>query len=158
MSLIAFYAFAFFAVASALLILFTKKVMYAAFALFITLLSVAGLYVLSGADFLAVTQLLIYVGGILLLILFGVMLTGKKERAKVSTQTKLVGIAIAVSVFFILIWVILGLQLNPILPIINTTKQLGIGFMTTHILPFEIIGILLLMVLVGTTYLTYFKT
>ena len=157
MPLIAFYVFAFFAVVSALFILFTKKVMYAAFALFVTLLSVAGLYVLSGADFLAVTQLLIYVGGILLLILFGVMLSAKKEAEKPNTQNKLVGVTIAFSVFFILIWVISGLHLDPILPITNTTKQLGISFMTTHILPFEIIGILLLMVLVGTTYLAYFK-
>ena len=157
MPLIAFYVFAFFAVVSALFILFTKKIMYAAFALFVTLLSVAGLYVLSGADFLAVTQLLIYIGGILLLILFGVMLSAKKEAEKPNTQNKLTGVTIAFSVFFILIWVISGLHLDPILPITNTTKQLGIGFMTTHILPFEIIGILLLMVLVGTTYLAYFK-
>ena len=158
MQLVAFYVFAFLAVSSALLILFTKKIMYAAFALFVTLLSVAGLYILSGADFLAVTQLLIYVGGILLLILFGVMLSAKREAERLNTQNRLMGVAIAVSVFLILIWVVSGLHLDPILPITNTTKQLGIGFMTTHILPFEIIGILLLMVLVGTTYLAYFKS
>lgn len=159
MILIAFYAFALLAVVSAVFILFTKKVMYAAFGLFIALLSVAGLYVLAGADMLAIAQLLMYVGGILLLIMFGVMLSkNKKEEHQSTSQNKLIGALVTMLVFGTLIWAINALNLSTSYSIAPTIQKLGIGFMTSHLLPFELIGILLLMALVGATYLAYFKS
>ena len=80
MAIAAFYGFSALAIGAALTILFTRNVMYAALCLFIALLGVAALYVLAGADFLAITQLLIYVGGVLVLLIFGVMLTHRAER------------------------------------------------------------------------------
>src|SRR5687768_1114862 len=70
-----FYAFEFLAAASAASILFVKNVFYGALLLIICLLSIAGIYVISHAEFIAVTQILIYAGGILVLIIFGIMLT-----------------------------------------------------------------------------------
>src|SRR3970040_2568039 len=72
-----FYVFAIVTVASAAAVVLSRSLIYNAFALLFTFFGVAGLYVLLGADFLAATQLLIYVGGILVLLLFGVMLTHK---------------------------------------------------------------------------------
>ncbi|MEK6571394.1 MAG: NADH-quinone oxidoreductase subunit J, partial [Bacteroidota bacterium] len=72
---IVFYVFALVTVVSAFVVVFSKNIVHSAFSLLFTFFGVAGLYVLLNADFLAVTQLLIYVGGILILLLFGVMLT-----------------------------------------------------------------------------------
>ena len=72
-----FYVFAAITVLSGGVVVLARSLIYSAFALLFTFFGVAGLYVLLGADFLAATQLLIYVGGILVLLLFGVMLTHK---------------------------------------------------------------------------------
>ena len=69
--------FAALTVGSAAVVVLARSLIYSAFALLFTFFGVAGLYVLLGADFLAATQLLVYVGGILVLLLFGVMLTHK---------------------------------------------------------------------------------
>ncbi len=74
---VVFYVFALITVGSAAVVVLARSLIYSAFALLFTFFGVAGLYVLLGADFLAATQLLIYVGGILVLLLFGVMLTHK---------------------------------------------------------------------------------
>src|SRR4249920_2009681 len=74
------YIFFFFAVitlASASIVVFSRNIIYSAFSLLFTFFGVAGMYVLLNADFIAVAQVLIYVGGILVLLLFGVMLTNK---------------------------------------------------------------------------------
>ncbi len=72
-----FYLFAIAIVASAGLVCFSRNIVHAAFALLVTFFGVAGIYVLLSADFLAVSQILIYVGGILVLLVFGVMLTNR---------------------------------------------------------------------------------
>ncbi len=76
-SAVVFGVFAAITVGSALVVVLARSLIYNAFALLGTFFGVAGLYLLLGADFLAATQLLIYVGGILVLLLFGVMLTHK---------------------------------------------------------------------------------
>ena len=72
---IIFYILAAMTVGSAAIVAFSNKIIYAAFALLFTLFGFATLYIYLSADFIAVSQILIYVGGILILILFGVMLT-----------------------------------------------------------------------------------
>ncbi len=74
---VAFYLFAALILFSAAVVAFTKNVMHAAFSLLFTLFGVGAFFVLLGADFLAITQVMIYIGGILVLIIFGVMLTSK---------------------------------------------------------------------------------
>ncbi|NJO01957.1 MAG: hypothetical protein HC880_09915 [Bacteroidia bacterium] len=64
---------------SALLMLLLRNVLYNAFCLLMVFLGVAALYVLAGADFLAITQIVVYVGGVLILLLFGIMLTKRAE-------------------------------------------------------------------------------
>src|SRR5690606_28039474 len=82
-----FYFFACITVLSALMVLWTKNVLYAAFSLIITFMGVAAMYVFAGADFIAVAQILIYVGGILVLIIFGVMLTNRLLGQSVNTES-----------------------------------------------------------------------
>jgi NADH-quinone oxidoreductase subunit J len=69
-----FYLMSFIALASAIFVAATKNLVRSIFMFFITLFALAGLYVLALADFVAITQIVIYVGGILVLILFAFML------------------------------------------------------------------------------------
>src|SRR5512137_862839 len=84
---IVFFVFAFITVVSGFIVVFSKNIIYSAFSLLFTFFGVAGLYVLLQADFLAVTQILIYVGGILVLLLFGVMLTNRVISVDIKTST-----------------------------------------------------------------------
>ncbi len=68
---IVFYIFATAMVVSAILMLFTKNVLHAAFLIMITLLSISAIYIFLHADFIAVTQIMVYVGGILILLILG---------------------------------------------------------------------------------------
>src|SRR5262245_63596516 len=99
-----FYAFALITVGSAAVVVLARSLIYSAFALLFTFFGVAGLYVLLGADFLAATQLLIYVGGILVLLLFGVMLTHKLYDLDLRSEVTqfLPGLFIAVGLFLVI--------------------------------------------------------
>src|ERR1700709_420643 len=83
-----FYMMAFIAVASALFVAATKNMVRSIFMFFITLFALAGLYILALADFVAITQIVIYVGGILVLILFAFMLSGKETLDVIIQQRK----------------------------------------------------------------------
>lgn len=166
MELIAFYGFAGLAIVSALFILFTKNLMYAAFGLFVTLLGVAALYVLSMADFLAVSQILVYVGGVLVLLVFGIMLT-QADKSKESThanyiavENKGLGLAalVACGLLVLLVKVIVSADFvldGPYAEQKSTLPRLGVHLMTSHLLPFEIVAVLLLAVLVGAGFMAY---
>lgn len=79
-----FYIFGFVALAGAATTAFTRNLVYSAFGLLFTFFGVAGLYVMASADFLAVTQLMVYVGGILILMIFGIMLTTRISTVNVA--------------------------------------------------------------------------
>ena len=149
-----FYFFALVTIVSAGIVVFSRNIMYAAFSLLFTFFGVAGIYVLLNADFIAVSQLLIYVGGILVLLLFGVMLTNKVVNVEMKTgtlQTLPASILVAVTagalcgVLYVTDWKIV----SSVAEIPNTTSKLGEMFMTTYLLPFEVASIVLLVALVG---------
>jgi len=161
-----FYAFVSLAVISALLILFTRNVLYAAFLLIITFMCISAVYVFAGADFIAITQVLVYVGGVLVLMIFGVMLTNKLSGKAVTTSShyQFWGLLIGLSVFGILTFAILQLdftQLNWIQQSVadgtvireSTVNTLGIQLMSEFVLPFEVVGILLLLALIGAAFI-----
>ncbi|WP_026997789.1 NADH-quinone oxidoreductase subunit J family protein [Flectobacillus major] len=154
--------------ASASVVLATKNVLYAAFSLLGTFLGIAALYVLSGADFLAVTQILVYVGGVLVLLIFGVMLTnqrGNKGTGKndivTESSNRILGVIVAIGIFITLFYTIgrsnfVEAQSNLFDPIElgATTQTIGVSLMTSFVLPFEVTGILLMAVLIGAAYLS----
>ena len=150
---ILFYIIASLIVISAAVVAFSNKIIYAAFALLFTLLGFAILYIYLSADFIAVSQILIYVGGILILILFGVMLTTKiydvtikSGRNPVWTSIILslsAGLVIALIIFRTSWNVNLETTFKPI------TKNIGFAIMNKFLLPFEIASILLLAALIG---------
>jgi len=151
---IVFYLFALITLSSAAVVVFSKNIVYSAFALLFTFFGVTGIYILLAADFVAVAQLLIYVGGILVLLLFGVMLTNKVVNVDIKTGAfQVVPAAIMAAimagalcgVYYVTDWKIVSTPAQ----LATTTDSLGQMFMTTYLLPFEVASIVLLVALVG---------
>ncbi len=154
------------AIGGALALLLTRNVLYSAFFLLLTLLGVAALFVLSSADFLAVAQIMIYVGGVLVLIVFGVMLTHKTDPLNRSNQKPnavltnhrawLWPVLLAGGTFAVLFQVLRQgnfVLLNRSAKYQTTVDTIGRQLMTEYLVPFEIAGVLLLVALVGAAYL-----
>ena len=147
-----FWTFAGIAVVSAAVVVLARSLIYSAFALLFTFFSVAGLYLLLGADFLAATQLMIYVGGILVLLLFGVMLTHKLYDLDLKSEVTqpLAGIIVAAGLLVILGTTALRTPWPTAeRPPAPTTAEIGQLFMGRYLLPFEAASILLLVALLG---------
>jgi len=157
---IAFWGFGGLCLVAAVALALTRKLIYAAFLLFVVLFSIAGLYVFAGAEFLAVSQVIIYVGGILILIIFGIMLTRKDLLVLGGTGTRWQwpGLAVAVGLGFLL-WQTLGKEFVDVpLPTpqtveIESVQAIGIQTLTQYLLPFELISLLLLVALIGAAYI-----
>ena len=150
-----FYALAGITLGSSAGVALSKNIIYSSFSLLGTFLGVAGLYIYLSADFLAVTQVLIYVGGVLVLILFAVMLTSKIDDINLSNDT--VGLIPALggaSVMAILL-VFVALKTPWHAPLATTatyrptTAELGELFLNQYLLPFEVGSVVLLASLVG---------
>jgi len=156
---IAFYVFAALTVFSALALLWARQVLYSAFALLLTFLGIAGLYVLAGADFVAVTQIMIYVGGILVLLIFGIMLTNRPANGPPLSErvNRLAGILAAGGLFAVFLIVFLKANLLALPQAAanqpSSIPAIGIGLMTDFLLPFEIAGILLMVALMGAAFI-----
>ncbi|MDT3737902.1 MAG: NADH-quinone oxidoreductase subunit J [Candidatus Kapabacteria bacterium] len=153
---IVFYGFAAIVLISAGGVVFSRKMMYSAFSLLFTFFGVAGLYVLLNADFIAVTQIMVYIGGILILIIFGVMLTSKfvdldiKSGTTGVVQYVLAGLATLVTaVFLINMYINVDWFQNPVPQVESTVKPIGILLMTEYFLAFQVAAILLLLAFIG---------
>jgi NADH-quinone oxidoreductase subunit J len=150
---IIFYLFAAMTVGSAAVVVFASNLIRSAFALLFTFFGVAGLYAFLGADFLAATQMVIYVGGILVLLLFGVMLTHKLYDLNLKSETYqfFPALAVMLAVFSLLVTVMVrarwhaDMQSDPV----PTTAAIGWLLMNDYVLPFEVASILLLIALIG---------
>jgi NADH:ubiquinone oxidoreductase subunit 6 (subunit J) len=147
-----FWVFAALTLGSAAAVVLSRTLIYSAFALLVTFFGVAGLYVLLGADFLAATQLLVYVGGILVLLLFGVMLTHRIYDLDLRSETtQLVpGAIVAGGLFFVLAYLALHTEWPGVArPPAPTTAAIGRLFLGEFLLPFEAASVLLLVALMG---------
>ncbi len=148
-----FYFFAAVTIVSAAVVVFSKNLVHSAFALLFTFLGVAALYAYAGADFLAATQMVIYVGGILVLLLFGVMLTHKLYDLKLKSETYqfIPALAVALIVFVALAIIMMKTHWfqGGATPAVPTTVALGELLMKGYALPFEIASLLLLIALIG---------
>jgi NADH-quinone oxidoreductase subunit J len=151
-----FYLLAAFTLWAAGVVVLGKNIVRAAVALIFSFCGVAALYVMLEADFLAAVQVLIYVGGITILLLFAIMLTSRISGGLrvVNDQVALSGIAalgLLVGLVYAVVRGIPGLTGPPRLP--ETTPFLGRALLTTYALPFEAVSILLLGALVGAIIL-----
>jgi NADH:ubiquinone oxidoreductase subunit 6 (subunit J) len=159
-----FYFFQGMAAIAAVLLLFIKNIFHAALALLVCLLSVAALFAMSAAEFPAVSQILLYAGGIVVIIIFGIMLTNKAGAKPLPIKNNSVvgALVIGVGTFFLLIFFagkslfVLGNSLAS-LQTFNSIQLIGIELMTRYIVPFELTGILLLVVLTGAATVAGYK-
>lgn len=149
---------------SAICIALTRNLMYAILGLFLVLLGVAAIFIFAQAEFLAVSQLIVYVGGILILMVFGVMLTQRKIDE--SPRTDLIQVipafitVLILGAGFVLMigennWELLAQNHATTSEIthFSNIQIIGKETLTSYLLPFEAISILLLMAMIGAIYI-----
>lgn len=153
LSVILFYAFALLTVGSAAGVAFSRNIVYSAFALMGTFFGVAAMYVFLAADFVAAAQLLIYIGGILVLILFAVMLTHRIANVEVSNRSvgRAPALVVVGGVTAVMAYAVrhTAWPVAASLPDAPSTYAIGNGFLGPYVLPFELASFVLLAVLVG---------
>ena len=153
-----FWFIALFTIISAAFVVLNNQLLYSAVALLFTLFGIAGLYVFLWADFIAGVQLLVYIGGILVLIIFGIMLTNRISSVRLSQTNVQQGVGGVVSIWlFILVALVISKTQWVQLPAgepVSTVREIGILLLTKYLLPFEAISLLLLGALIGAAVLS----
>lgn len=152
-----FYLIALVTLASAAVVAFSRNIIYSAFSLLGTFAGAAGIYVFLGADFVAAVQLLIYVGGILVLILFAVMLTHRITDVEITNR------AAGRIPALVIVAVLLALLVQTIretpwakakeIAFAPTAARIGDLFLQDYLLPFELASLVLLAALIGAVVL-----
>lgn len=150
------FAFVFFALGTlvpAVLVVVSRNIVRSALWLLVSLASVAGLYLLLGAEFLAAIQILIYCGGIIVLFLFAIMLTPGIGDPDVRVQNRqlfwgpIVAVLMASAVFHLLrdeIW-----RVRPEADLTDVTGRLADALLGNYVLAFEVASVILLVAMVG---------
>ncbi len=140
-----------------LIVVLSRNVLYSAFSLFFTFLGTSGLYFFLDAEFLAITQVVVYIGGVSVLLLFAILLTKNVDEIRKTNMMSGPRMAVAGSAALALLgsflyalrgttWAMLENANYP-----ETTLQgLGDLLLGKYLMPFEIVSILLLAVLVGS--------
>jgi len=153
LSNVGFFVMGLMALAGALIAVSQQNLLRAALGLILAFLGVAGIYFMLEAEFVGVVQILIYVGAISVLILFAVMLTrGLMRGAGSGHNSQWIGAAfVSLLLFLILSAVALFAHWNVTATKVTTdlVPKIGVDLLTTYLLPFEAISLLLLAALVG---------
>jgi NADH:ubiquinone oxidoreductase subunit 6 (subunit J) len=165
-------AFVFLAVlilASAVRVITVPRVVHAALYLALCFVGVAGVFLLLGADFLAATQVLIYVGGVTTLIIFAIMLSAPTEvrggtaeagQASAASRAGEIWVAVLAALGAAGFAAVMGMLYQragfsaQAAPLGHTTARLGAEIFTAYALPFEVASLILLAALVGAIYLS----
>jgi NADH-quinone oxidoreductase subunit J len=155
---LAFGLFAFLTVGGGFLCVWERSVVRSAFSLLATFSGTAGLFLLLGSDFLAVAQILIYVGGILALLLFGVMLSppdlAERKLPRVVAGLVLVGLAV-LWVGFQVQETVVWAQAPALPPLESNARAIGVGFLAAdqYVVAFELAAVVLTVALVAAVYI-----
>ncbi len=166
-----FYVFASFVLLSALMVVTIQNMVRSIFLFFVTLFSMSALFVFALADFVAITQIVIYVGGVLVLMIFAFLLSAREIlNDPPPGKPGLIGIhhlpGIIIAVLFFAVLAVLVYQANPeqiewvkqsgndvLRPTDNTIHFIGINIMTRYLIPFEVVSVLLMLALIGAAHL-----
>jgi NADH-quinone oxidoreductase subunit J len=159
--LLAFAVIAFIAIGSALGLLLSRSAIYAALFLIINFVTISILYFILGAPFIALAQITIYAGSIMVLFLFVIMLLGteKLPRSNVMPWQKPVAIGLSVlllieSALLIYQQVIKPSDWPELIESVTSPAEIGLALFNQYLLPFEITSVILLAAVVGAIYLT----
>jgi NAD(P)H-quinone oxidoreductase subunit 6 len=154
---ILFYCFALLTLACGLVVVYSRNIVHSGFALLGAFVGIAGLYGLTSATFLAAAQILVYVGGVLIVILFAIMLTHGIEKADRSNPSQgiipatIIGSIIAALLIFIALnfpW-----RVKQVEEASTSVPKLGNALLSEYVLPFEVLSLLLLAALIGAVML-----
>ena len=157
-----FYVIAITMAFSAIRVVTVRNVVHAAMYLVVVLAGVAAQYILLASEFIAATQVLVYIGAVIVLVLFGVMLTRAKlgKDANLTNDYWWVGALTAVMVFAVMAYGLLDYygdepieQRNVATQVAGNTEQVADAVFSTYVVPFEAISVLLLAALVGAIVL-----
>ncbi|MEE9248569.1 MAG: NADH-quinone oxidoreductase subunit J [Dehalococcoidia bacterium] len=148
---IAFWVLAVLAVGSAAAVVIIRDIFRAALFLILSFLSIAGLYIVLEADFLAAAQILIYVGAISILLIFAIMLTRDTQRGNPSNKFLVPGLFLAGVILSAIVVAIFTTDWpqSPESPPEATTRLLADALFNKFVLPFEIASVLLLSAMLG---------
>ena len=155
---ILFYSIVLLVALSSCWVVMSPNLVHSAVSLLFTLFGVAGLYVFLYADFIAAAQIIIYVGGILVLIIFGVMLTNNIADPKLTNKSQhqllagMFSFALLImlsNIVFDTNWYVKELIIRD-----STVNDIGMMLLSTYLLPFEVVSILLLAALIGAAMLS----
>jgi NADH-quinone oxidoreductase subunit J len=153
-----FYLLAAVTVGSAVGVAFFRNIVYSALSLLGTFAGIVGLYGYLAADFVAVVQLLVYIGGILVLMIFAVMLTHRIAEVKVSNRSvaMLPAAGIVAAVFVVMARAVLRTSwaASEPRPANPTTYEIGNLFLGNYVLPFELASLVLLATIIGAVALS----
>jgi len=144
-------------VISALGVCLCKNIVRMAVCLFIALGSVAMLYFLLAANFLAAIQLIVYAGGTLILLVFGVMLTSKSPWVRYEPRKR--ELVAAAAVALVMLFSLCAIYVRAVWPESEgivpgaSVADLGKQLLTVYVVPFEVAGVLLMIVMVGAAHL-----
>ncbi|WP_436516847.1 NADH-quinone oxidoreductase subunit J family protein [Ekhidna sp. To15] len=138
------------------IIVYTKNIVHAAYALCLALVGIAGVYVILMSELLAVVQIMLYAGGVVILLAFGVMMTNRLRGKRVLSKSgnMLVGAIISISLFGALAYLIstANFPLGDVEEK-DQIREIGISFLTEHVVAFELVAFILLVALIGAAYL-----
>lgn len=150
---IAFWIMAVIVVIAALGVVFVRNIFRAALSLILCFITVAGLYVTLSADFLAVVQILVYVGAISVLIILAIMMTRDVQKGSPSNKMKLPAFIVAAVVLGIMIYTVTSTtwQVSSESPLTPTTAPLAMKLFSESgfILPVEIAAMMILAAIIG---------
>lgn len=155
-----FYAFAALSCLSAWAIVLSDNIVRMAVYLLLTLCGVAGIYFMLEAEILAAIQLIVYAGGTLILIVFGVMLTSRSPFAKLEVEGWELGVACLIGLVIASLMVFAFIRSPLPAPSAAPTSAgyadvaaVGRGLLSNYLVPFEVAAVLLLVVMVGAAYI-----
>jgi NADH-quinone oxidoreductase subunit J len=148
-----FYILAAIIIGSAVMVVSMKNIFHSALFLVLCFFSVAGIYVLLSAEFLAAVQVLIYVGAITILMIFAIMLTARLYSAKIKQSNEQVVPGLLIVGALLVVTVITlsrtAWKLSTETPDMQSTVSIGNLLLTTYVLPFEVVSVVLLTALIG---------
>ena len=155
-----FYFIAFLTIISALFVVLNRNPVYSAVMLVFCFFSLAALYVLLEAYFVAVLEIIVYAGAIMVLFLFVIMLINVgKEKAATSLVQKakafpfMLVVLFSLNIILLILWRNEGLHQSNTISSVGSITAIGQALFTKYLLPFEIASLLLLVALIGTVYL-----
>ena len=160
MSSLLFLFLAIMIITSAVMVVISSQLIHSAVSLLFTLFGVAGLYVFLYADFMAATQVIIYVGGILVLIIFGVMLTNLIDTPSIVSSSTNQVIGFMAASFLLLLQLAVIFKTEWPQQEFNeswnsgSTAKIGNLLLQDYLLAFEVVSILLLAALIGAAFLS----